>query len=86
MFSLKLTQISSQNNADNSSDDCQTKKEKKCSPQKMPYGTENLLDQAMGIESFLQMQRVSLIKTLTQETTEEKRREALNSFFDVLQN
>ena len=32
MFSLKLTQISSQNNADNSSDNCQTKKEKKCSP------------------------------------------------------
>ena len=40
----------------------------------------------MGIESFLQTQRVTLIKALTQEITEEERREALNSFFDVLQN
>jgi len=40
----------------------------------------------MGIESFLQAQRVTLITALTQEITEEQRREALNSFFDVLQN
>lgn len=36
MFSLKLTQISSQNNADYGSDNCQAKKEKRCSPQKTP--------------------------------------------------
>ena len=84
MFSLKLTQISSQN-ADNTPD-CQTKKEKKSSPQKLTAATDSLLEQAMGIESFLQTQRVALIKALTQEMTEEQRRDALNSFFDVLQN
>lgn len=40
----------------------------------------------MAIESFLQAQRVALIKSLTQDMSEEQRREALNSFFDVLQN
>lgn len=84
MFSLKLTQISSQQ-AD-TADNCQTKKEKKSSPQKSALGPDNLLEQAMAIESFLQAQRVALIKSLTQEMSEEQRREALNSFFDVLQN
>ena len=68
-------------------DNCQTKMEKKSSsPQKPATLTDNILEQAMGIESFLQAQRVTLITALTQELTEEQRREALNSFFDVLQN
>ena len=69
MFSLKLTQISSQH--PDSADNCQTKKEKKSSPQKTVAPTDNLLEQAMGIESFLQTQRVALIKALTQEISEE---------------
>lgn len=83
MFSLKLTQISSQTNDSN----CQTKKEKRSSPQKCSQGTDNFLEQAMGIESFIQAQRVALIKSITQETgTVEQRTEALNSFLDVLQS
>jgi hypothetical protein len=86
MFSLKLTQISSPTQCANNdeADNCQTKKEKKCSPQKVAPATDTLLDQAMSIESFLQMQRVALTTTLTQDISEEERREALNSFFDVL--
>ena len=52
MFSLKLTQISSQTNSVPDSN-CQTKKEKRSSPQKCSQGTDNLLEQAMGIESFV---------------------------------
>ena len=86
MFSLKLTQISSQNNSASDSN-CQTKKEKKCSPQKSPQGIDSLLEQAMGIESFVQAQRLALSKSLAQETgSEEQRTEALNSFLDVLQS
>ena len=86
MFSLKLTQISSQSNSASDSN-CQTKKEKRCSPQKCSQGIENVLEQAMGIESFVQAQRLVLIKSLAQETgSEEQRTEALNSFLDVLQS
>lgn len=68
MFSLKLMSISSQHG---DSDNCQTKKEKKSSPQKLAAAADPLLEQAMGIESFLQTQRVALITALSQEITEE---------------
>ena len=86
MFSLKLTQISDQNTASGDSN-CQTKKEKKSSPMKNSQGAENLLEQAMGIESFIQAQRMTVVLALSQETgSEQQRTEALNSFFDVLQS
>ena len=86
MFSLKLTQISDQNTASGDSN-CQTKKEKKSSLMKNSQGAENLLEQAMGIESFIQAQRMTVVLALSQETgSEQQRTEALNSFFDVLQS
>ena len=86
MFSLKLTQISSQN-CSGSDKNYQTKKEKKPSPQKYQNGTGDLLDQVMGIESFIHAQRVALIETICQEAGKESQAsEALNSFLDVLQS
>jgi hypothetical protein len=67
MFSLKLTQISDQN-TNTADSNCQTKKEKKSSPLKNFQGTENLLEQAMGIESFIQAQRMTVVLALSQET------------------
>jgi hypothetical protein len=40
----------------------------------------------VAIESYLQDQRVALIKSLNQEVSQEQRRDIMNSFFDVLQN
>lgn len=86
MFSLKLTQISSQN-CSGSDSNYQTKKEKKQSPQKYQNGTGDLLEQVMGIESFIQAQRVALVETVSHEGGKEKKAsEALNSFLDVLQS
>ena len=65
MFSLKLPQISSQN-CSGSDSNYQTKKEKQ-SPKKYQNGTADLLEQAMGIESFISAQRVALIETISKE-------------------
>lgn len=88
MFSLKLTQISSQNFSGSDSN-CQTKKEKKPSPQKYSQGNTDLLDLVTGIDCFIQAQRVALIETISQETGKESQesqiQKDLNSFLDDLQ-
>ena len=81
MFSFKLTQIPSQSQGadDQAEEDIPSKS--------MPSTnlSDNIYDTIQDVETFLQLQRVCLIKNVSQEISEEQRREVLNSFFDVLQ-